>query len=109
MKKSVLIFATILMFFCGCKSKLDKVVDKAHNLSEEYVDALNNAETVEEVKMLKQEFKSKGNLLEEEVEELQKNNDYSLEEVQNIMQDEKLKGLGERVKQAERDAIERLK
>lgn len=58
---------------------------------------------------LKKEFERKGDLIEDEFNALQKSGDYSLDDIQNLMQDEKLKELVEQAKEAERNAYNRCK
>lgn len=80
-----------------------------YDLVEEYADALDNAKSREEIKFLKKEFERKGDLIEDEFNALQKSGDYSLDDIQNLMQDEKLKELVEQAKEAERNAYNRCK
>lgn len=80
-----------------------------YDLVEEYTDALDNAKSQEEIKFLKEEFERKGELIEDKFDELQKSDNYSLDDIQSLMQDEKLKGLVEQAKKAERNAYNRCK
>lgn len=80
-----------------------------YDLVEEYTDALDNAKSQEEIKFLKEEFERKGELIEDKFNELQKSDDYSLDDVQSLMQDGKLKELVEQAKEAERNAYNRCK
>ena len=107
MKKLVL--WSVLLLLCGCESKSTQVKNKATDLLEDYTNALDNAKSKEEVKILKEEFERKGEMLEDEVNKLQESGDYSLKDMQDIMQDEKLKGLVEQAKEAERNAYNRCK
>lgn len=76
-------------------------------MADEYIEALDKAESKEEIRELKRAFNNKGDLLEQELEELKKSGDYSLKEIQDIMQSEKIKKMAERVKEAERNANSR--
>lgn len=105
MKK--LILWSVLLLLCGCESKSTQVKNKATDLLEDYTDALDNAKSKEEVKILKEEFERKGEMLEDEVNKLQESGDYSLKDMQDMMHDEKLKELAKRAKKAERDAYNR--
>lgn len=107
MKKLVL--WSVLLLLCGCESKSTQVKNKATDLLEDYTNALDNAKSKEEVKILKEEFERKGEMLEDEVNKLQESGDYSLKDMQDIMQDEKLKGLVEQAKEAERNVYNRCK
>lgn len=107
MKKLVL--WSVLLLLCGCESKSTQVKNKATDLLEDYTNALDNAKSKEEVKILKEEFERKGEMLEDEVNKLQESGDYSLKDMQDIMQDEKLKGLVEQAKEAEQNAYNRCK
>lgn len=80
-----------------------------YDLVEEYTDALDNAKSQEEIKFLKEEFERKGELIENKFNELQKSDDYSLDDIQSLMQDGKLKELVEQAKEAERNAYNRCK
>lgn len=80
-----------------------------YDLVEEYTDALDNAKSQEEIKFLKEEFERKGELIEDKFNELQKSDDYSLDDIQSLMQDGKLKELVEQAKEAERNAYNRCK
>lgn len=80
-----------------------------YDLVEEYTDALDNAKSQEEIKFLKEEFERKGELIEDKFNELQKSDDYSLDDMQSLMQDGKLKELVEQAKEAERNAYNRCK
>lgn len=107
MKKLVL--WSVLLLLCGCESKSTQVKNKATDLLVDYTNALDNAKSKEEVKILKEEFERKGEMLEDEVNKLQESGDYSLKDMQDIMQDEKLKELVEQAKEAERNAYNRCK
>lgn len=107
MKK--LILWSVLLFLCSCDPKSTQVKNKASDLLEDYANALDNAKSREEIKFLKKEFERKGEILEDEVNKLQENGNLSLKNMQDIIQDEKLKGLAERAKKAERDAYKRCK
>ncbi len=107
MKK--LILGSVLLLLCSCQSAITKLTNEMYDLVEEYTDALDNAQSQEEIKYLKQEFERKGELIEDKFNALQKSGDYSLEDIQNLMQDEKLKGLVEQAKKAERNAYNRCK
>lgn len=80
-----------------------------YDLVEEYTDALDNAKSQEEIKFLKEEFERKGELIEDKFDELQKSDNYSLDDIQSLMQDGKLKKLVEQAKEAERNAYNRCK
>ncbi len=80
-----------------------------YDLVEEYTDALDNAKSQEEIKFLKEEFERKGELIEDKFDELQKSDNYSLDDIQSLMQDGKLKELVEQAKEAERNAYNRCK
>ena len=107
MKKIIL--GSFLLLLCSCQSKFTKLTNKMYDLVEEYADALDNAKSREEIKFLKKEFERKGDLIEDEFNALQKSGDYSLDDIQNLMQDEKLKELVEQAKEAERNAYNRCK
>lgn len=80
-----------------------------YDLVEEYTDALDNAKSQEEIKFLKEEFERKGELIEDKFDELQKSDNYSLDDIQSLMQDGKLKELVEQAKEAERNVYNRCK
>lgn len=80
-----------------------------YDLVEEYTDALDNAKSQEEIKFLKEEFERKGELIEDKFDELQKSDNCSLDDIQSLMQDGKLKELVEQAKEAERNAYNRCK
>ena len=58
---------------------------------------------------MKEEFERKGELIEDKFDELQKSDNYSLDDIQSLMQDGKLKELVEQAKEAERNAYNRCK
>ena len=105
MKK--LILWSVLLLLCGCESKSSRIKDKASDLLEDYIDALDNAKSKEEIKYLKEEFNRQGEILEDEMNKLQNNGDYSLKDMQDLIQDEKLKKLAEEANEAERNAYNR--
>ena len=57
--------------------------------------------------ILKEEFNRQGEILEDEMNKLQNNGDYSLKDMQDLIQDEKLKKLAEEANEAERNAYNR--
>lgn len=91
----------------GCESKSSRIKDNASDLLEDYIDALDNAKSKEEIKYLKEEFNRQGEILEDEMNKLQNSGDYSLKDMQDLIQDEKLKKLAEEAKEAERNAYNR--
>lgn len=106
MKKIVLIVLSIVTL-CGCKSDFEKMVSEASKEAEEYADALNNAKSEEEVRILKQQSRDRGKYYDEEFEKMK--NDISFKEMQKVMHDENYKRLSEKVKTAERNARNRFK
>ena len=78
-------------------------------MADEYIEALDNAKSKDEIYELKRVFESKVKLLEQELEELEKSGGYSLKELQDAMQSEKLKNMAARVKETERNAKKRYK
>ena len=107
MKKFIL--GSFLVLLCSCQSKFTKLTNEMYDLVEEYTDALDNAKSQEEIKFLKEEFERKGELIEDKFDELQKSDNYSLDDIQSLMQDGKLKKLVEQAKEAERNAYNRCK
>lgn len=106
--KKLILWSTLLLL-CSCEPKSTQVKNKATDLLEDYTNALDNAKSEEEINFLKKEFERKGEMLEDEVNKLQENGDFSLKDMQDIMQDEKLKEAAEQAKKAERDAYNRCK
>lgn len=96
MKKLILWSALLLL--CSCEPKSAQVKNKLIDLLEEYTNTLDNAKSQEEITFLKKEFERKGEMLEDEINKLQESGDYSLKDIQDIMQDEELEEVAKRAK-----------
>lgn len=105
----IILCCVVLLLLCGCESKSTQIKNKASDLLEDYANALDNAKSKKEIKFLKEEFERKGEIIEDEFDKLQEDGNCSLEDIQNIMQDEKLNEFAKRAKRAERDAYNRCK
>ena len=114
MKKIILIVcACCFTFLVGCKSKEEKVIDKAMELCEEYILNLNNATTIEEVQKIRKEHKERvsfesrkilGVSSDDEVERILKAYETKFEwnEIQNFER------FASKVEEAEKNAIKRV-
>lgn len=113
MKKNILIVGlfsfTVLV---GCQSNAEKAIDKAEELSKEYVNNLNNAKTKEEVQKIRKEHKERasfelrkimGASSENEAEQKLKDSETDL----NWEDIQRAKRIGEEIKRAERNAVNR--
>ena len=103
-----------LLVLTGCKSDAEKAIDKADQLSREYINDLNNARTEEEVRRIRKEHRERssfelrkvmGASSEKEAEQKLKDSETSLE-WEDI---QRAKRIGEEVKSAERNAINRTR
>ena len=113
MKKNILIVGfwgfTVLV---GCQSNAERAIDKAEELSKEYINNLNNAKTKEEVQKIRKEHKERtsfeirkimGASSEKEAEQKLKDSETDLkwEDIQRT------KRIGEEIKKAEKNAVNR--
>ncbi len=112
--KRIILVVGVLCFsiLTGCKSDAEKAIDKAEQLSKEYINDLNNARTEEEVRKIRKEHKERasfelrkvmGASSEKEAEQKLKNSETSLE-WEDI---QRAKRIGEDVERAERNAVNR--
>lgn len=113
MKKNILIVGLFsFTVFVGCQSNAERAIDKAEELSKEYINNLNNAKTKEEVQKIRKEHKERvsfeirkimGASSEKEAEQKLKDSETDLkwEDIQRT------KRIGEEIKRAEKKAIER--
>ena len=112
--RRIILIAGVLCFsvLTGCKSDAEKAIDKAEQLSKEYIENLNNARTKEEIQRIRKEHKERasfelrkvmGTASEKEAEQKLKDSETSLkwEDIQRA------KRIGENVEKAERNAVNR--
>lgn len=90
----------------SCESKAEGFIKKAESLNEQYINDLNNAETLEEAKFLREQYQEKAKYEESKLSEEEKNEflrNASLDDIRRSKQSQ------EKVKEAERAVRERLR
>lgn len=101
-----------ISFLVSCKPNAEKAIDKAEELSKEYINDLNNAKSKEEVQKLRKEYKERGRFElrkimgassdKEAEQKLEKSEtDLEWEDIQRA------KKIGEEIKKAEKNAVNR--
>lgn len=107
MKKiSFLAFAMSVILLSSCESKVNKLTNDAANDARDYIDAFNNAKSAEEVRAIERDYQERGKYYEQEFEKI--NNEVSIKEKQEIMQNEDYQKLGKEVKAARKNAHNRF-
>ena len=108
MKRTMLLtIATSVMLLSGCESKFSKLTHEAAEDARDYIDAYNNAKSVDEVRAIERDWKAKGDYYEQEFNKI--GNETSIKEKQEFMQNDEFKNLGDEMKKARRDARNRFK
>ena len=107
MKKNYyFVLAASIMLFSSCESKFSRLANDVVNDTEDYIDAFNNAKSREEVRAIERDMKSKEKYYEAEFEKI--DNETNIKEKQRVMQQYDGLDLGDRLKQAKRDAYNRF-
>lgn len=107
MKKLVFLISTLAILLTSCESKLEKLTKEVAKEYEEYIEAYDNAQSIEEFHQIRNDYKRRGDYWEREAEKILP--EISITEKQRIMQDEYYNSLRDRYKEAERNAYRRLK
>ena len=113
MKKTILIIGiSCFTSLVGCQSNAEKAIDKVDEIANEYIDALNNARTKEEVQKARKEHKERASFelrkimgassdREAEQKLMESQNDLEWEDIQRA------KRIGEEIERAEKNAVNR--
>ena len=106
-KVEYIALAMSIVLLSSCEYKFSKLTNNVAQDAREYIDALNNAKSAEEVRAIERDLKERRKYYDREFEKI--NNETSIKEKQRVMQNEKYNGLGDEVRNAWRNARDRFK
>ena len=107
MRKTFFLISVLAILLTSCESNYEKLLKKGSKEYEECIEAFNNAQSIKEVRQIKKDFYRRADSWEKELEKFEL--EISITEKQKFMQDEYYNSLEKRLKEAERNAYERLR